>query len=202
MFADYLLNEIKKWKGNLPFDFSKREVVLENLKFLYWTCKASEQLLIDGAHQAFKYEDEFTVGLGEYYQEHFHEEKDELKVLVKDLANAGVKVEDLKLDKLAMALIGSQYYMLKHSHPVSLLGYMAIQEADPTPMKVVKLLEEAHGKEILSFLRMHAIKDLEHRKELIEILDTIPEDKKKLVCESAENVMGYMGVLSKKLKRV
>jgi hypothetical protein len=94
---------------------------------------------------------------------------------------------------LALGLIGTQYYLIKHVHPVCLLGYMAIQEADPTSIEVVEKLEAAYGQELFRFIRLHATRDLEHGKDLQAVLDRVPESLRHLVIESTENALAYLG---------
>ena len=90
-----------------------------------------------------------------------------------------------------MSMVGTQYYLLKHVHPAALLGYMAVVECDPVPEEVVDLLERAHGKDLMRFMRFHALKDLEHRKELFEIIDLTPGQLRRLISDSTENVLDH-----------
>jgi hypothetical protein len=201
MFGEQLINKIREVQGTkIRFDYENKDVLLENLKFLYHACKASEELLLDGGLFCEGYDDEFTRGLGKYYEEHYHEEKDELRILIKDLEKSGINAAELPWDRVAMQMIGTQYYLIKHVHPVCLLGYMAIQEANPTDMEVVKWLESKHGK-ILNFIHLHAVKDLEHRKELIEILNSVPKEKEPLVIDSVENALWHLHLFSTKVRR-
>lgn len=190
-FSDELLELIRVVKKMYLFDGSKREVVLGKLKFLFHACVASEDLLVDASVVALALpSNEFNDRLASYYQTHLEEEKGEVAVLLDDLASAKTTPGDPS--KAVMAMVGTQYYMIKHVHPVSLLGYMAVQEADPTPINVVELLENLHGKALFRFLRMHAIKDLEHRKELIEVIDSVPEELRPIIYDSAKNALGYL----------
>lgn len=188
----YAVRESKK--RTYKKDLNDRANVIDALVFLYHTCLASERMLIEAGESAryFKATDPFSEVLEEYYLRHFEEEKDEVGVLVEDLRNAGVDLKEVKADYVAIGMIGSQYYLMKHANPVCLLGYLAIQEADPTPIKLVRHLEKLHGKELLRFIRMHAVKDLEHRKELLELLDKVPAEKRGLVIMSVDNAFTYL----------
>jgi hypothetical protein len=90
-----------------------------------------------------------------------------------------------------MAMVGTQYYLIKHSHPAALLGYMAVVEGDPVPLEVVDLLERTHGQDLFRFVRFHALKDLEHRTELFEVIDHAPQPLRGLISQSAENTLYY-----------
>ena len=192
--SDYLLSYIREMKDRIKPDLSRRELVTGSLEFLYHACMASEQLLFDAAIAASVHDDPFSKHLESYYRTHLEEEKGELEILVGDLANAGIDASVSAPGVAVMAMIGTQYYLAKHVHPASLLGYMAIQEADPTPIQMVEHLEEAYGKDLFRFLRLHAIKDLEHRKELISVIDRVPENLKPLVVESATNALSYITI--------
>lgn len=162
------------------------------LKRLYHACVASEQLLEDAAAACELYDDDDTKELGDYYARHYFEERGELATLVSDLSELKIDVNTLPPDPIIMAMIGTQYYLIKHKHPVCLLGYMAIMEADPTPIEIVEKLEKEYGEAGFKFLRMHAIRDLEHRKELIELIDSQPDDKKGLILYSTNNALMYL----------
>lgn len=185
-FSEHLLGHIREQRRKTSPP--SLEAVL---KRLYDACVASEQLLLDASIACHVYQDEPTKQLGDYYSRHYMEEKGELSVLASDLEAAGIDYKILFPDKVVMAMIGTQYYLIHHKHPVCLLGYMAIMEADPTPINVVEKLEEVYGKDKFKFLRMHAIKDLEHRKELIELIDEQSEDKQALILYSTDNALAY-----------
>lgn len=183
-FSDTLIEQILEAKRGITLDLSSYNAVVENLKFLYDACIASEELL----RQGFKYATDSY--LEDYYKKHLEEEKGEIEILKNDLKN------EIFFPRVpgatAMAMIGSQYYMIKHLNPVCLLGYMAIMEADPTPIEVVKIVEELYGKELFGFLRLHAIKDLEHAKELKDVIDSVPVGQRHLIKFSCFNALGYL----------
>jgi hypothetical protein len=189
-FSDQLLEDIRLQKSHIPFEF-ERDGVIKNLEFLYHACVASEGLLQEAGETAFDISSsEFYRRLAGYYHSHLEEEKGEIAILKEDLATVGV--EPGLPDAASVAMVGSQYYYLKHINPVCLLGYMAVQEADPSKLELVEQLEQLFGKELFRFLRMHAIKDVEHGKELIELLDEVPPEFHRLIRHSAINALGYL----------
>lgn len=186
MFYDDLLEMIRERKrSELAFDINRREVVIKNLIFLYHACVASEDLLLEAAFAAAKWPNE---RLRDYYLRHYDEEKGEIKVLWDDLGSGGIE-HDMP-DRFSMGMIGSQYYLLKHVDPASLLGYLAVMEADPTPIKNVEMLEELYGENLFRFLRMHAVKDLEHAKEIKEVIQEFKDDEY-IIKFSASNALDY-----------
>lgn len=191
-YSDWLLSYIREAKKCFIWDRDDTDRVIEILKFHYHCCVASENLLQEAQLYAYSGDQE---ALSNYYRDHLNEERDEVGVLVLDLKSAGVDAFELEPDALAMALIGSQYYMVKHVDAACLLGYMAIEEADPTAIEVVEYLEQKHGKDLFKFLRMHAIKDREHGKELVNVIDGLPEEKQRYVTMSVDNVLPYLAKL-------
>lgn len=172
-------------------DPSQRRVVIDNLLFLRDCVVATEKLLEEGA--------EATEGLSpssfhsellKYFKKHLEEERGHLNWIERDLSAAGV--QNRETCRYAMALIGTQYYLIRHVHPVALLGYMAVVEGDPVSIEVVEAIEKEHGFESLRFLRAHAVTDLEHKKELERMIDSAPEALRPLIERSAENALSYL----------
>lgn len=192
-FSDLLLEHIRYTKKGISRDLSKREIFLSELVFIHNCCIASEQLLLEAKIHCSAYGDSFTKYLEKYYGDHLEEERGEIDILNDDLKVAGIDWTKTMINPNAIGMIGSQYYMLKHVHPACLLGYMAIQEMDPTPIEIIERLEKLHGKEILKFCRLHAVKDIDHAKELVQLVDAIPEGLKNLVRYSADNALEYYG---------
>jgi hypothetical protein len=184
IFSDQLIDDIREYKKLISVDYSNRAAVIENLKFLHDCCVATEDLLWDAGMKA------GGGDLGQYYMKHLYEERGEIAILRKDLWSIDLK--EWEPNPIAIAMIGTQYYMLKHIDPVSLLGYMAVQEADPTPIETVEQLERLHGKGLFHFLRLHAIKDQEHRKELIQVIDNVSEENQRFIVNSAQSTLEYL----------
>ena len=191
MFVDTLIGRIRDVKRTLTtIDGSRLDVLVANLTFLHDAVVASEQLLIEAADWTdLQPRSPFHDRLAEYYRSHLEEERDHVKWLRDDLKSVGVSLG--VPNRLAMSMVGTQYYLLKHVHPATLLGYMAVVEGDPVPVDVVDLLESLHGKDLLRFVRFHAIKDIEHRKELFEVIDRAPEPLRGLITHSTENVLDH-----------
>lgn len=187
IFSDSVMEVVREGKKTITINGRSLAAVAKNLCFLYHACVASEGLLLDGATQIPS--SGFDDRLQQYYLEHLEEETGEIAVLKSDLA--GAKIETGFPDNFSMAMVGTQYYLIRHVHPVALLGYLAVQEADPTPLGMVEELERLHGKDLFRFLRMHALKDQEHRKEILELLDQTPQKLQGLITLSALNSLGH-----------
>jgi hypothetical protein len=191
MFSDVLLGHIRLVKRtSITIDASRLAVFIANLIFVHDASVAIERLLIEAAESTdLLSQSSFHARLAKYYRSHSEEERDHVEWLREDLKSAGVKVPAELPNQWSMVMAGSQYYLLKHAHPAALLGYMAVLEGDPTPVEMVDLLEHAHGQELLRCVRIHAITDLEHRKELFEVIDDTPESLHGLITYSANNTL-------------
>jgi hypothetical protein len=191
MFSNVLLENIRDVKRSATIDTSRLTVVIANLVFLHDAIVASERLLIEAMRSTERQpRSSFHSRLRKYYRSHLDEERDHVQWMRDDLKSVGV-VPELP-DKLAVAMAGSQYYLLKHAHPAALLGYMAVLEGDPTPVEVIESLEQAHGEPLLRCARYHAVKDLEHAKELFAVIDDTPDSLLGLISYSADNTLDYM----------
>ena len=194
MFSNVLLEHIRNVKrASVTIDVSRLTVVIANLCFMYDAMVAIERLLIEAAESIdLLPPSSFHARLAEYYRSHLDEERDHVQWVREDLASVDVNVPAELPDSSAIGMAGSQYYLLKHAHPAALLGYMAVLEGDPTSVEVVDYLEHAYGKQLLRFVRIHAVKDLEHRKELFEVIDDAPESLRGLIAYSTDNTLDYM----------
>jgi Iron-containing redox enzyme len=194
MFSDVLLKHINDVKqASYTIDTGRRSVLIANLIFLHDAVVASEQLLIEAAEAIdLLSQSSFHTRLATYYRSHLDEERDHVKWVREDLKSVGVNVPAELPGNLAMAMAGSQYYLLKHAHPAALLGYMAVLEGDPTPLETIDFLEQAYGKQLLRFARIHATKDLEHRKDLFEVIDNAPTSLRRLIAYSTDNTLDFM----------
>ena len=162
--SQILRQQILAMQANAPMaDFTSRAVIVSNLVFLHGIMTASERLMARSITKC------YSPVLRSYLTEHLEEERDHAKWMADDLKDEGV---DISLPSIpAMELAGSMYYLIEHVNPVCLLGYMAVLEGFPANLEFVAELEKVHGKKLLRCLRYHAENDLEHRKELFNIID-------------------------------
>jgi hypothetical protein len=133
-----------------------------------------------------------------YYLEHAEEEQDHGEWLLSDLASLGIRREQV-LERLpypsAAALVGSQYYWIRHVHPAAYLGYIAILES-PTDAAFLSEVHERTGIPLSSMschLR-HAELDPGHVAEFDAALDVFPLTRKQeeLIAVSAITTIGHL----------
>ena len=135
--------------------------------FVQQLITASESLLVEAIKVS-------NGLLKEYYIAHLEEERGHETWLSEDLLTIGIDVKILPLNRRAVELAGSQYYLIKHVHPACLLGYMAVLEGRPILLANVELLEKIHGKSLLRTLRYHAEHDRQHSDDVFRMIDANP----------------------------
>jgi len=124
-------------------------------------------------------DDDVAAGLVPYLEHHAPEEAGHDRWLLEDLeALGGDPMEPLRCipSPRVAAFVGAQYYWLRHHHPVSLLGHMAVIEGYPPPVGFSERLQELTGypREAFRAIRRHERLDLRHRAELYEAIDGLP----------------------------
>ena len=192
MFSQEVIAAIATVRSTAKFlDLKNTDILVSNLAFMQQVITASERLLQEAA-------DESTGELREYYLNHLEEERDHEAWLADDLKSVGVDVKTLPMMRKAVEMAGSQYYLIKHVHPSSLLGYMAVLEGFPMPIDLVDLLENVHGKQLIRTLRYHAEHDVEHRKELFKMID---KQARPEILMSAAQTAVYVNEFSQELTK-
>lgn len=123
--------------------------------------------------------DEVAAGLVDYLAHHVKEEAGHDAWLLEDLKATGSDPQEplrrIPSPQVA-ALVGAQYYWLRHHHPVSLLGHLAAIEGYPPPIGFAKRLRDLTGYPEKAFraIAIHERLDIRHRRELYETIDGLP----------------------------
>lgn len=157
--------------------------MLDHLAFWYQVIIASEVLL--GEAIFLLKDDGFEGELKAFYAKHLEDERGHAKWLKEDLGD-----HPIELHFTAAALAGTAGYLVRHVHPVSLLGYMLALEGTPIPMEYVEAVEREHGKSAARTLRLHAEEDPKHFKELQAFL--VPAEWQKLVESTRTQTLLYV----------
>jgi pyrroloquinoline quinone (PQQ) biosynthesis protein C len=153
----------------------------EAMKASYHAIRASVPLLESALAEARARgpEDAVAAGLARYLAHHIEEERGHDGWLAEDLARLGVSGEALAEEipsPAVAAMVGAQHYWVRHAHPVSILGYLAVLEGEPPEES---LLTEAAARAglpeaALSTLRYHARVDKAHWQDLLDLFDALP----------------------------
>jgi hypothetical protein len=123
----------------------------------------------------------FRELLGEYYTLHALEEQGHDRRLLDDLAALGVGDDRAFLElpnRHIAAMVGSQYYLIRHYHPALLLGYIAFCLGHPPGREAIESLRARSGTshDVWRTYRFHADVDPCHLEELCAVLDEVPLD--------------------------
>jgi hypothetical protein len=173
-------------------DFSNIEVIKYNLIFLHQVMTATEGMLQEAINHS-------KGKLREYFTTHLIEERGHAEWLEADLKHLDIDVKSIPIKRHAAAMAGAQYYLIKHVKPECLLGYMAVIEGFPAPLGFVEYLESIHGKEAFKTLRFHAEHDIEHRKELFDVIEEFQCSE---ILENALETQTYLNELSHVLRYI
>ena len=117
--------------------------------------------------------------VAEYLDTHIGEERGHDQWLLEDLASLGVVPDEVvsRPPSPSVAwLVGSQYYWIRHYHPVALLGYITLLEGYPPVASEIADLQRrtGYGPEAFRTLALHGELDPHHGEELDAVLDSLP----------------------------
>jgi hypothetical protein len=119
--------------------------------------------------------------LAAYLDKHIGEEMRHDDWLLEDLERLGVPRQAAvkHVPSLAVtAMVGAQYYYIRHVHPAVFLGYIAVLEGYPPSESQAAVAARHTGYPITAFrtLRKHAHLDPAHRQDLYRAIDSVPLD--------------------------
>jgi len=165
----------------------EREVTAAFLVLLHQIMRASVPLMQFAAERCDNLgaTDRLAAPLAQYYRHHISEEMDHDVWGLEDLASAGFR-PDRVLSVIPPAdvarLVGSQYYWIRHHHPLMLLGYIAVLEAFPPADSKINELRDRSGLPESAFrtLRVHGDLDPTHSAEIDDTFDMLPLDQRHL----------------------
>lgn len=193
--SEQVLQVVRDIRSQYPaVDLTKPTVFIANLVFLHNVIAASEHLLEVAITRA-------KWGLLDYYRTHLEEERQHETWLAEDLESVGVDIAALPVSPEAVAMAGSQYYLIYHVDPVALLGYMMVLECFPLTGEQMALLESAHGERLCRTLRYHATHDVDHGADVLDMIDRLSAKQFRLVLENAAQTAFYIGSALSKLAK-
>jgi hypothetical protein len=123
--------------------------------------------------------------LAAYLTNHIPEESGHDEWLLEDLAQMGYpsSVATTHFPSPAVAaMVGAQYYYVRHVHPCVLLGYISVLEGYPPSAAMAERGSELSGYPKLAFrtIRKHANLDPHHKLDLETAIDEMQLDDKQL----------------------
>jgi len=144
-----------------------------------------------------------------YLRRHIAEETDHDTWFLDDLEAFGLAKEDIKRrmpPPNMAAMVGSQYYWIRHHHPVSILGYLACLEINhPTVEYVESLINSSNlpAKGFDTFME-HAKLDVHHKNDIIDMINNLPltEELYQMIEMSAFQTYRYVALVMEDVCRV
>jgi Iron-containing redox enzyme len=171
-----MLREMARlWEGETP-----RATYLEWLRVLHSMIRATVPLMLTATEACLQRAgDPVAEGFGQYLSRHIREEYGHDAWVAEDYAAAGGDPSQLALLTVGGAvasLVGSQYYWVRHVHPVALLGHIAVLEGYPPAADVARSMAARTGLPPAAFraLDRHATLDQRHRADVYRLLDALP----------------------------
>jgi hypothetical protein len=165
--SDYV-DTIRNWIGNGTYAVTYPAYLVE----LYHIIKHSCDLMAEASDRL---RNEHPV-LANYLRDHIMEETGHEAWLLEDLSALGFSAADvIQSEPLpeTIDMIGSQLYVVRYLHPAGLFGYIFFMEGSPPTDRFLEYATSALGipSTALKALREHGERDIEHRRELIDVLD-------------------------------
>ncbi|GAA4705807.1 iron-containing redox enzyme family protein [Phytohabitans rumicis] len=165
----------RMWDGPAP-----AETYLAWLRVMHGTIRATVPLMLAAAEACLArtgdpVADEFAA----YLARHIREEYGHDRWVEEDYAAAGgdpVDLAGLLVGGSVAALVGAQYYWIRHVHPIALLGHIAVLEGYPPQPATAGHLAGLTGLPPAAFrsLERHAVLDQKHRADVYRLLDALP----------------------------
>jgi hypothetical protein len=153
--------------------------------------------------------DPVAGGVAAYLSDHVSEEVGHDEWVLQDLEATG-RDRNEPLRRIpppsVAAVVGSQYYWIRHHHPVALMGHIAVMEGYPPTVRLAEYLQErtGYGPDAFRSLARHAMLDIHHRDEFLEVVDSLPltEQHEALIGVSAlHTIRGLIDVFEQILER-
>lgn len=145
--------------------------------------------------------DPVAAGLVGYLERHIPEEMhgdEPASDFLNDLAAVGVDCDALRVrplpEKMA-ALIGTQFFRIRHSHPATVLGFLWLEVYPPSTSFIERLIERTRlPRHCFRQLLLHSDVDVRHGKELQDVLDSLPLEPwhEQLIGLSALQTMAFL----------
>jgi hypothetical protein len=156
-----------------------RRIFPEFLFLSHCIIRASVPLMEAAAQLSRQQQTSVSGALAEYFSRHVTEEADHDEWLLDDMESLGLKRAEVlaRVPPHEVAeVVGAQYYWLRHSDPVALLGYVAVLEGDPPREDELEAAAKRTGLAHDAFRTFisHARLDPNHKQELDDFIDSLP----------------------------
>jgi len=113
-----------------------------------------------------------------YWTRHIREEAGHDEWVIGDLARLGVDIGRARLSlptPEVAELMGTLHFWIRHTHPVAVLSYFYVVERNPPTVELLDwMVERGIPRDALQTFYRHARIDVEHGRELGELIDSLP----------------------------
>lgn len=116
-----------------------------------------------------------------------------------DLRALGFALEQFPERHLTRTFYEPQYYKIEHLCPIALIGYIVPLEAAAAALggAVLERLRSAHGKEAVSFVKVHAHDDPDHLEKAYAAIELAAPDERAIIeTNIAQTAAGYAALLA------
>jgi hypothetical protein len=123
--------------------------------------------------------DEFSRKLRAFFLQAIENERGHDELLLGDMGRLGISrdvAERWFPSSAVTAVVGNQYFWVSQFHPAVHLGYIALLECFPPTNESVNAMIAASGgpPEAFTTIKLHAELDVDHRQQLIRIMNAVP----------------------------
>ncbi len=185
------------------------DICIEYLKSAHRIAQATVPLMQEVIHSAQSFNnDPVCAPLITYMKKHIAEEMHHDKWYINDLKSISVTEQEVLAQIPSpniAAMIGSQYYWVKHQHPVAFMGYITALEANPPTEAYVNELIKNSKLPASAFdtLMLHAQIDVNHKEDIIQVLNDLPltEEQFNLIEMSAFQSYRYLAFIMEDICR-
>jgi len=130
----------------------------------------------------------FGVDRDQYHTQltqHIHEERFHERIAIADLKKLGKTVSEYPELTSTKSLYRSAYYLVERVHPVCFYGYVFYLELLPQlgGKNVIEIAQRCFGNNTTKFIEVHVNEDPKHVETYFDLLETMPNEEKKLVLE-------------------
>ncbi|MET7333176.1 iron-containing redox enzyme family protein [Nonomuraea sp. NPDC005650] len=179
VLLDVVMPALSRSTGRMWAADPVRDVYLSWLRTSYDMVRATVPLLRAAQEESARRADPISSRLLTYLPRQIRDEDGHDAWVADDYVTAGGSAEDLRerVPSAAVArLVGSQYYWIRHAHPIALLGHTAVLEWYPPPGELASMLARRSGLPAGAFrtLSRHSSLDGGHGEALAGFLDSLP----------------------------
>lgn len=123
--------------------------------------------------------DSALQGFARYLRHHIPEETGHDEWVLDDAEAMGISrpaILTRQPKESATQLVGVQYYWIHHYNPIALAGYIAVMEGNPPTSEFMEEVARRNNLPLKCFTNLlyHARIDPQHRRELDDVLDSLP----------------------------